>query len=709
MNVHFSFSLPLWATLGFLCLPWGLMAVQPQRLVVDSTLDWQKGEADGLTIADPGTVTTGAKVREIAQFGGELLWDAVVMPSSGDLILGTGPQGKVIRLDQKGTPTPLTEFEESDVYAVALSPDQELFVATSPDGKIFRRDRKGEFEPWFEPGEKYIWDLAFDLNGHLLVATGERGKLFRVTGRDEGELIFDAEEPHLRCLAVGDAGQVLVGTTGRGLVYRLDKRDRSVVLMDSGRTDVAALAVGPDGTVFASAVGEQSKSSQPVPAQDGEGKLNIVAMQGLITLNAAETEGNGSKSSKVPTKDSQKVVCEVMRIVEGQAPGILYQGAHEIYALCWMRDALIAGTGENGNLLEIQTSGDLAVLGSTESKQVTALVPDSGGGLFVLSSNWGRVHQIDAEKQTGGSYRSEVIDSSRFAQWGHLRAAGNGKWSVRTRSGNTPEPGRSWFDWKFLEGSRIKSESARYLQFEVTLDRGSIHRMEVTYLPQNEAPEIKQIKALEPNLGFVALPPQPPQPPVQTGSQLLKGESDPNTATDRFRAVEETGLRTLVWEASDPNGDALTFRVEVKEEEGNWQTVATDLTDPVFSWDTRGWPDGLYYARVFASDQSANALDRGLESSKTSEIWRIDHTEPEIRLISEAEKALRFEVIDQGGILQAVSFSTNGRDYRTLVPEDGILDSASETFQVERSRGQPVYLRARDENGNIAGFHLSPQ
>src|SRR6185503_14051082 len=69
------------------------------------------------------------------------------------------------------------------------------------------------------------------------------------------------------------------------------------------------------------------------------------------------------------------------------------------------------------------------------------------------------------------------------------------------------------------------------------------------------------------------------------------------------------GLRTLQWRGSDPNGDALTYRVDVRSEGGHdWIEVGKDLSNSTFTWDTRGLPDRRYRIRVIARDRAGNAL-----------------------------------------------------------------------------------------------------
>jgi parallel beta-helix repeat protein len=48
-----------------------------------------------------------------------------------------------------------------------------------------------------------------------------------------------------------------------------------------------------------------------------------------------------------------------------------------------------------------------------------------------------------------------------------------------------------------------------------------------------------------------------------------------------------SGLCTVAWTASDPDGDALRYTVLASTDNMNWTPLAIDLTQPSFAWDTR--------------------------------------------------------------------------------------------------------------------------
>ncbi|MEM6821873.1 MAG: hypothetical protein AAF558_08050 [Verrucomicrobiota bacterium] len=687
-------------------------AVRPNRIIIDSTEELSEGESKGVAIAEPGRLKPSYAADILHDFNDTILWDAVQVGSSGDLIIGTGPAGDVFHLRSSGQVESLTKFTESDVYAVAVSPKGEIYAASSPDGKIFKQNKRGKFEVWFEHGEKYVWDMLFDRKGRLYVATGQTGKLFRVDGKKKGKLIFDAAEPHLRCLAWGLDDDLIIGTTGSALLYRYRNGQPTVVLLDADRSDIAAVAVDENGVIYAVAVGSKTAPATTASTTHTDSDADLLALRGLISMSSSEngqiTTTPAKKTSTIKSASKGKVVAsEIYRIDEGLYPNVILKTAYEIHSMAWNDGGLLAGTGSGGRYLHVTETGEMTYLGDAESKQVTSILPNKSGGWFLLGSNWGKVLQLSSKKTVPGIYRSKVFDSKLFASWGRFVVHGQGKWKVRTRSGNTSNPDKSWYEWQSLKGEQVSSSQARYFQFEIELDRGNVDRIEFTYLPQNQPPAVSQVRVLEPNLGFLSLKQPPAAKPIQTLSQLIKAaKANKPKIVDRYRSVREPGLRTIVWDAKDPNHDKLRYSVWILREGQEWEQLARDLDQPIFSWDTSGWPDGSYYAKVVADDHLDNGPGKELFHEKVSEAWHIDHTAPELVLKQKSKTRVKVDVQDEGGVLQAVAVSKDGQQYHVAIPSDGILDSPEESFTFDRNPEKPLYIRAKDENGNVSGLHV---
>jgi hypothetical protein len=685
---------------------------QAKRVVVDTAEDFLQGEELSVSVNEPGTLSLGPAIARLADLKDLNLWSAVREPRTGDLILGTGPEGEVFRVRPSGKITRLSAFIESDVYAVALGPKGEIYAASSPRGKIFRIQSSGKVEEYFNPKEEFIWSMVTDKKGNLFVATGPAGKIFKVTAQGKGTVYYDSDEPHIRVLAWDKQGALLAGSSENGLLYRITDTQQAVVLLDSEKEEISALAVQPDGTIFAAAIGRRTypvKESEPTKTEPTQ----TPASKPSTSFSTASGTSGTTSVSQTPASNRLSVKGEsslLYRLSGSFYPEAVWQGYLPILSLVADGDDVWIGTATEGLLFQYGKNRELRRLGKLDASDITCLLPgQTAGSLFALSSNLGQVFTVNRERSQESTYRSKIIDSQLFSRWGRLNVFGQGKWGLRTRSGNTADPDKSWYPWSALDEGLMQSPPARYLQFEILLHSGWVDRVELSYLPQNQSPVISSLQVLKAGLGYELLSQAAPAAQAQTLDQLQRSPTPAPAHADRLQPVEKKGLRTLVWQASDPNQDELTYHVEIqKEGESSWDLLAEALDKPFFSWDTMGWADGTYYLKVTANDARSNAEGQSLSDTQVSEAWQVDHTPPTIILNKKSSDKIVLEVVDRSSRLVKVEVSKNSRDFQFLQPRDGLLDSGREQFEVKWTGKESLYFRAEDESGNTSGLRVQP-
>ena len=220
-----------------------------------------------------------------------------------------------------------------------------------------------------------------------------------------------------------------------------------------------------------------------------------------------------------------------------------------------------------------------------------------------------------------------------------------------------------------------------------------------------QAPHLDEVRILSVGRGYEPAPASTLPPLPQSVAQLLAGD----TATDakaptRYVPNDAHGLRTLLWKASDPNGDELIYNVSWRKKgEAAWHDLARDVTGSLLTWDTSSWSDGRYELKVQASDASDNAPGAGLTDEMVSREMVVSNTPPTIQIGGVQNGRANFSVHDELSGLRSVTGSTDGKSYRALTPVDGILDSGTESFSVSVSAGQTLFIRAEDNSGNVAG------
>src|SRR5688572_5052379 len=183
--------------------------------------DFLRGEVEQLSIDAHGRLTLGPELTRVHDAAAPFVW-AAMAGADGTLFLGTGNDGKVIKVDKSGQASVFFDSTEMEVHALAAAPGGGLFVATSPDGRIYKLDAKGQAAPFFDPDDRYIWALAVDRDGNVFAGTGDKGTVYKITPDGKAQKFFATKASHAVALAFDQNRQLLVATGTPGRVFRVD-------------------------------------------------------------------------------------------------------------------------------------------------------------------------------------------------------------------------------------------------------------------------------------------------------------------------------------------------------------------------------------------------------------------------------------------------------------------------------------------------------
>ena len=708
-----------------------LQAASPVFWRVATQSEFLRGEAENISIDADGQITLGPDTEPVHDAEVPFLWTAA--RGNGALWVGTGDDGKVLRIQDDGTTTTVFDANEQNIHAIAPIADDTAVVGTSPSGSVFRVRPSGS-EMVFDPDDTYIWAITVNPDDEMFIATGDQGKIYKVSASGDAEVFYEADANHVLTLMLDPRGNLLAGTGNPGQVIRIDETGRAFVLLDSPFAEIRALHEGPDGALYAVAVGRSPARTPPpspptrsagVPSVTTSTTVTAVVVTGAVPSAAAtpapasESQGTGSQQGAVYRIHPDGVWDTVWESsVDAPYDVTLGENGH-----------LIIGTGGDGKIFEVMDDPPrIVLLARAPAEQVTGFASGGDRSRFYVTSNPGKVHRLVGDRAGGGRYTSEVRDAQTVATWGTLRwhASTPGQTSVRlfTRSGNTSTPNDTWSRWSEAytdpHDSQITSPKARYLQWRAELrgdgDTPQLLSVTTAYLPQNLRPAVSTLTVHDPGVAF--------QKPFSSGDPPIAGLDDLVDARTRGddvtangdsqqttlgRRVYRKGLQTFVWTARDPNQDALTFDVLYRSQtDSTWHPLRTAVANSIFTWDTTSVPDGTYLVRVVASDAQSNAPGQALTGLAQSSPFNIDNSPPQIEIepIQTLEDRLvaTFVVGDTHSAVQKVEYSTDAEHWHVLYPLDGIADSRSERYEltVNRDQASQLVLRATDAMRNAA-------
>jgi hypothetical protein len=171
----------------------------------------------------------------------------------------------------------------------------------------------------------------------------------------------------------------------------------------------------------------------------------------------------------------------------------------------------------------------------------------------------------------------------------------------------------------------------------------------------------------------------------------------------------QKGLRTIAWKAEDGDTDRLSFHLSYRREgETRWHELKSDLSDPIFVWDTTTVSDGRYILQIVASDAPVNTPDRALDGTRESEPVDVDNTPPTITTEIAGEGASARLIVrahDAFSAIEKLEYSLAGEPWRLIYPSDGLADSPDERYEIALSAAADasrIVIRATDSMQNVA-------
>jgi hypothetical protein len=710
---------------AFSLIPAAAGAAAVKIWVCDSTADFSLGEARGVSVSTDGALLPGRLLQRVEGVSEAVLFTAVT-GKAGELYVGTGDSGKILRIGPDGKPETYATLEEREVTALRMGPDGSLYAGASPGGKVYRITN-GKAVLYYDTQAEYVWALAFD-GTTLYVGTGLPGEIHRVKSAGVGERAHATPDAHVRTLFADGKGRIWAGTSGSGLVLRLDAAGHPTTVFDSGKPEVTAIVADKAGRIWAAAgtaemsagFSEPAAAPQSAPAPktpragspaDDDDKSKPEVSVSVSAPRLAPPRG-GAKSGY----SSEIIVFE-----DGEPARVAWSSADEVvFDLARDEDGsgVLAATGPRGKMYAV-ASDSAALVRTFDEKQVTFFAGDDVG-----TNASSAVYRRQAGAASG-EYVSAVKDTGRTSRFGMFRwdgeAPGGSKVEFAFRSGEAAAPDTTWSAWSaWSSGGKslpIAAPDGRFLQWKLRMTGDAakgpvVRRTEAAYRNQNAAPVIESLQALEPaevllkagaGSSNILESAAPDEKGIFTGLEDTKSDATP-------RKLFRKGFRTLQWKASDPDSDALSYDLEFHPAVSpKWIVLRRDLRDAFYSFDSTSLPDGEYVFRVTASDAEANPGEVK-STSRESVPVRIDNTPPVIRQVATSAGVFQFEATDSASPISEAEYSVDAKKWTRVEPKDGLSDSLQETYSIAlpaEARGRYLLVRVTDASRNVVTASFS--
>src|SRR3989454_502931 len=380
---------------------------------------------------------------------------------------------------------------------------------------------------------------------------------------------------------------------------------------------------------------------------------------------------------------------EVYRIAPDGSPNRIWTSREDlVYALAFdQHGRLLAGTGNRGHVFAINGEDDFTDLLKASATQVTAFTKAPGGGLYVSTSNLGKLFLLGSAADSEGTYDSDVFDAHIFSRWGHAEFRGAGNVELFTRSGNVDNPDRNWSPWTKVDLQKnpvAGVPAARFIQWRAVLRDGSpsprVESVTLNYLPKNIAPDIDDI-SVQVGMRYQSSPKS-----VGSDSASNTGGNAPQQHFDApVPLVHDRDSIALKWNAHDDNDDQLVYAVYYRADgQSRWLLLKDNLTDKFYSFDSSLLPDGGYTFKVVASDAPSHSPEQALTTEKESTRIEVDTTPPQIEnlaaFVEGGQIRVTFRSHDSFSSIKRAEYSIDAGDWQFIEPLGQLSDSKLESY-----------------------------
>jgi hypothetical protein len=705
------------------------------------------GTLEGTTLDEQGRLSLAPVVEALWGPAPGVVWD-LGSGARGAIFVGLSSPARLLRLEE-GREAAVWFERGDDALVAAVQPDERggAWFGVSPEGRVYHARGPDEIEEIAVCDCRFVWALALTEDATLWIGTGSPGRVLARTAAGEVTPVFEAGDDPVRSLLAGDHGVVYAGTGGLGRVIRIDAGGKPFVLLDAEEPEIVALAPAGDGELWALAAAGKPQGMAPA-ASLPRGGIETVRVSAAAPSEDGQRGGEPgltldlAATAALPPRFTATVGAVLYRLTKAGDVRRLWEAPTEVpFGLAPATDGgVLVATGDRGRVWHVDERGRATVLVSILSDQASALATGVGGEILIGAATDARVERLSPRLAEVGSYLTPAVDAGTLADWGRLHVEAEVPRGARVESfvrvGNTAEPDATWSDWQQVASAvgeaAVGLPAARWLQARVDLkvsaDGASptVGRFELFFRTRNRQPVIEALAVEPPGVVWI----QNPVPSTQVQGPAVADDPVARQTVESLagpllprsiRKSYELGARTVTWRASDPDGDALRYRLELRAEgDDTWIPLALGIEEEFHSVDTRAMPDGPYRVRLTADDGRDNPGGTSLTDHEPSAVFLVDNTRPTVaapRIRRErGGHVVRFVAADAGGRVATVEVSIDAGGWRPIDPEDGVADSAEEAYETfvgppegtARQEGpepdrRTLRVRVTDAAGNLGG------
>jgi len=621
---------------------------------------------------------------------------AMATDVAGRLLAGiSGTRCRLCRLEGEKMETIFEPEDAKYIFALALDDGGNIYLGTGPEGKIYKLNSLGKKPQLiYDSRDKNILSLAIGRDGYIYAGSDSRGLVYKINTRNKKvTVLYDSDQPEITALiSILDTRSSILDTRRES---RIQNPESSILYAAATSAKIVQtqtqFAASTFGGTSPGRPEAEEKSAESASETQGDRKLEIANTQVASEAKPATGPPPVRKGTK-PLGASH-----IYKITQDGFVTDIFGEAAVFFCLAEKDGKLLVGTGNNANLFSVDPAQEqqVVIYEDEQAAQITAIAL-AGNAVYLGTANPAKLITLGSGFASEGTYTSDLIDAGQPATWGKLQLEASVpqgcKVLLASRSGNVKDVNDPTFsEWsepaEVTEPIQLQCPLGRFCQYKLILqsqygiDSPLIREIAVACTVPNLAPRVESV------------------------------------TVSRTKSTGKKGVFKISHVTKDDNGDKLIYNIDFRKlGRTNWIELKDELEASSFEWDGKTVEDGRYEIRVTASDARSNTTLTKLAGSRVSEPVIVDNTGPvvkDMRITSSLKdngqyRVLGIEIADQLSAIGKLEYTidSNAR-WISTVPDDLVYDTTDENFTIridseeDLPKGDHVItVRVSDADGN---------
>jgi len=392
---------------------------------------------------------------------------AMALDSTGRLLAAvSGKDCRLMRLAGGEFETMYSPPDATYILAVSLDDLGNIYLGTGPEGKIYRLDPAGQNPQLvYDSRDKNILSLIIGKDDFVYAGCDRRGLVYKINpATGAATVLYDSAQAEITSLLFDDDGSLYVAATSAEAVKNQLKFTSISVATPPGRPD-----------------------TETKPEETGKGTGSTTLKIANTSKEKVKRDASAVPAAKRGTP--HKEASHIYKIDPRGFVTDIFDEMAVFFTLIQQDDQLLLGTGNEAQLFTIdpETEQKAIAYKDKEASQVTALA-DVGDKLYLGTSNPAKLIRLSKSFATSGTFTSHLVDAGQPSMWGKLQIDADIPAACRVlmsaRSGNVEDPNDPTFSpWtkavELTEATQLTCPLGRFCQYKLTLETADTDRTPV--------------------------------------------------------------------------------------------------------------------------------------------------------------------------------------------------------------------------------------